>query len=94
MSLVQEYRKYKHLEKEYEYFHTMWYESKPKTAVFLILTNSRHEVLGFVKWYAPWRQYCFFPDKDTIYSRGCMREINEFINFLMMDRKKESQEDV
>ena len=87
MTLVQEFRKHKHLERKYKYFQTLWYESKPKTAVFMLVTNSRYDVLGFVKWYAPWRQYCFFPDKDMVYSRGCMREINEFIDLLMDDRK-------
>jgi hypothetical protein len=35
-------------------------EAKPKTAQFLVKNKSSGFVLGYVKWYGPWRRYCFF----------------------------------
>ena len=35
--------------------------------------------LGEIKWYPPWRKYCFFPAVSTLYEQVCLREIAEFI---------------
>lgn len=35
-------------------------------------------LLGEVKWYGAWRQLCFFPAKETIFERQCLRDIAEF----------------
>ena len=63
-------------------------ELKPKTKVYGVLAKKGNIFLGTIKWYSRWRQYCFFPDKDTIYSRGCLKDIAEFIEKLMKERKK------
>jgi phenylpropionate dioxygenase-like ring-hydroxylating dioxygenase large terminal subunit len=34
--------------------------------------------LGVVKWFAPWRQYSFFPDAGTAWERECLRTVAEF----------------
>ena len=31
--------------------------------------------LGTIKWWGAWRQFCFFPVKDTVFNVGCMRDI-------------------
>jgi len=59
---------------------------KPKTKIYKVL--SKHEdILGEVKWYAPWRQYSFFPEDECIFSKGCMNDINDFMTELMEARK-------
>lgn len=57
-----------------------------KLSIFSILTKQGISI-GEVKWYGNWRQYCFFPDEDSIYDRKCMMEVINFINKLMEDRK-------
>ena len=42
--------------------------------------------LGIVKWYGPWRRYCYFPHGIEIYSAGCLADIQDFINQLMKER--------
>lgn len=62
-------------------------EDKPKTSVFDVF--SKHDnVLGEVKWFPQWRQYCFFPEDDCVFSKGCMNDITDFISQLTEDRKK------
>jgi hypothetical protein len=34
-------------------------------------------------WYGAWRQYCFFPSEEMIFSSGCMQDIIKFIQNLM-----------
>ena len=62
---------------------------KPKTNIYEVV-NSKKEILGKVYWHVPWRQYIFDPEFDTIWSKGCMGEICDFIKGLMDERKKKS----
>jgi hypothetical protein len=42
--------------------------------------NRRYgEQLGVVKWNGQWRQYCYFPTCEAVYSAGCLNDIAEFI---------------
>ncbi len=69
-------------------------EEKPKTAVFDVYTKSGDYVLGEIKWFPRWRQYCFFPEDDCVFSKGCMSDINDFIEQLMQIQKNShNQED-
>jgi len=43
--------------------------------------NSRlGEIIGEIKWNSKWRQYCFFPEKETTWSKGCLIKIVEFLD--------------
>ena len=75
---------------KYIYFDEEFMSSKRKTRVFLCKNNDSHDTLGTVKWYSPWRCYCYFPSEDlneTIYSEGCLDDIRHFIHRLMVLRK-------
>ena len=63
-------------------------EQKPKTKVYGVVNIKSRYRIGKIKWYGPWRQYCFFPDLDTVFNKDCMQYIIEFINKLMEERKK------
>ena len=62
---------------------------KPKTAVYRVVSKSSGETLGSIYWYGSWRQYVFQPEPETIWSRGCMRQVFDFIQKLMEAWKKE-----
>ena len=49
--------------------------------------------LGTIKWHAPWRQYCYFDDINALYSRGCLRDIAEFLEEQMVARGKTPPEE-
>ncbi len=44
--------------------------------------------LGRVEWECGWRQYCFSPGEATVFSKGCLEDVNDFIGQLMAERKK------
>lgn len=46
---------------------------------YAILTRKASVPLGFVSWYAPWRQYTLFPEADTVWSWGCLHDIEAFL---------------
>jgi hypothetical protein len=49
--------------------------------------------IGRVKWHAPWRRYCFFPEADTLYDAACLDEIAGFCNRQMNLRKMSREAD-
>jgi hypothetical protein len=46
---------------QYIYIEFKLVEQKPKTSVYHVLNKRYGDVLGTIKWYAQWRQYCFVP---------------------------------
>lgn len=62
-------------------------EEKPKTDVYAIFARSTLAELGIIQWHAPWRQYCFFPVENTIWSKGCLNEVNALLNKFMDEWK-------
>lgn len=63
-------------------------ERKPKTIIVKV-ENKSMEDLGIIKWYAPWRQYCYMGECDIILAKSCLQDIQEFITELMERRKNE-----
>lgn len=49
-----------------------------KTRRFAAISRQNRRQLGFVKWYAQWRQYTFFPFAATVFDKKCLRELAEF----------------
>ncbi len=68
--------------KLYKYIHFVEIEQKTKTKVYSCRNNNSEIELGIVKWYSSWRQYCFFPSKDTIFNKGCLEDIVDFLEQL------------
>lgn len=52
---------------------------KRKTDIFTVHNKKSNFIIGIIKWYSPWRQYCFFPSKMTVYSYECLQDISNFI---------------
>ena len=62
---------------------------KPKTKVFGVFVkdktviesgvNPQPILLGKIKYYAPWRQYCYFPVGESVLANSCLIDIHTFI---------------
>ena len=65
-------------------FFTM--SSSGKTKVWEIISKVDDSVLGYIKWYANWRQYCFYPEGNTVFNKECLIDIHEFITQEMQRR--------
>ena len=63
-------------------------ERKPKTNVYVVINRLMGCNIGVIKWYRPWRQYCFFPSESTVLHKDCLIEISEFLRKRMEERKK------
>ena len=61
-------------------------ETKTKTKKFAVKNKITDFILGYIKWYASWRRYCFFTNAGgLVFDAGCLNEIKDFINKLMSE---------
>jgi len=73
---------------EHIYFEQDLTPSRRKTQIWACRHVGNEISLGEVRWHPPWRQYCFFPQDQTIYASSCLRDIQDFIRQLMAARKR------
>jgi len=68
----------------YKFIHFVETGKKPKTSTWECRNNSTEDTLGTVKWYGPWRQYCFFPEPigGLVFNDGCLKDICHFMGQL------------
>jgi hypothetical protein len=59
-----------------------------KTDRWEVRNKRSNALLGRIQWHGAWRQYCFFPEGETIFNGACLGHIREFIGELMQMRKK------
>ena len=76
---------------ENKYIHFEQLETKTKTEVWWVKNIRSGAVLGEIKWYGAWRQYCFFPSALSIFNPTCLDDINQFIGELMAQREAVQQ---
>jgi len=57
-------------------------QTTTKTKVFKVNSKRSGDCLAIIKWYAPWRQYCFYSMPQTIFNNTCLLDIVDFINKL------------
>lgn len=76
------------LTNDYKHIILIHLPDKPKTHVLAVQTKNQEVTLGVIKWFAPWRQYCFFPAQECVFSKSCMVDINDVITKLKEDRAK------
>jgi hypothetical protein len=57
-----------------------------KTPIVEVRSRSSNALLGQIKWYGAWRQFCFWPEPATIFNIGCMTDIEAEIAALRNER--------
>ena len=82
----EEVRFLKHHSSKYLSYNYFKYENK-KTLDVVVLSK-KADFLGVIKWYAPWRKYVFFPEKEIILDSICLSCITKTIKTLMREHKK------
>jgi len=63
-----------------------------KTEVVTVNNKHHNMTIGVIKWYGSWRQYCFFPNGETIWNKDCLDDINSVIRDLMNLKNKKKLE--
>jgi hypothetical protein len=76
------------MQTSFQYISFELIRSTGKTGFWLCRNLEHGDVLGEVRWYGPWRQYCLVAQTGVVLSAGCLKDIQAFIEFLMEGRKK------
>ena len=72
---------------KYLEFKQIPYEGKTKR--FEVISKKHCGIiLGRISWYGAWRQYIFSPAFETVWNRDCLKDIQDFLQQLMDERKK------
>ena len=58
-----------------------------KTKIIAIINKHHKEIIGEIRWFSRWRQYCFYPYMNTIWNFNCLNDVNSVITELMTERK-------
>ena len=58
-----------------------------KTKRFEVVSINHGYSLGRISWHGAWRQYTFSPAFETIWNKDCLKDIEEFLQQLMDERK-------
>lgn len=68
-------------------------QENKKTNIYYIYTDEDKEILlGRVKWYSPWRKYCFYPEDNIVWDNKCLTELVEYLNKLNYEYKHKKEE--
>jgi hypothetical protein len=80
-TIIENYKRNYTIIKNYEYITVKKIKiDNRKTGVYAIINKKHESIIGYIKWLGSWRQYCFYPKTDTVYSVGCLNDIIDFIN--------------
>jgi len=53
-----------------------------RTTRYRVMAKRPHHIIGWVRWYGPWKEWCFLPLEGTIWSADCLRDVLELLNTL------------
>ena len=73
--------------KETRYLQFVEKPSNGKMKIIDIVNINHQKVIGQIKWFGRWRQYCFFPCEETVWNKTYMEDVYEVMNDLMEERK-------
>jgi hypothetical protein len=63
-----------------------------RTVVIHVRNKRQNILLGEIRWYGPWRQYCFMPQDDSlILNHTCLHEIAEICRVRTMGQREASR---
>jgi hypothetical protein len=54
-------------------------EPRKRTRDYLVSEKKTGGQLGVIRWYGPWRGYCFFPSWDVVFDGGCLTQIVDWL---------------
>ena len=60
-----------------------------KTKIVVVNSARSGKRLASIHWYGAWRQYTLWPEPDTIWNDGCLRDILEYMAEMKAERAKE-----
>jgi len=67
-------------------------QSLTKTKKIGVYSVTWGNYLGEIKWYVPWRRYCFYPGVNTLFDVNSLQIVQDKIAELMSMRERRTNE--
>lgn len=79
---------------ETEYLRFDHFEPTARRKTWIVQVRARRQrcELGIIAWHSPWRGYTFSPYPSTVFSSGCLADIQACIADLMQERAEKRKE--
>ena len=58
-----------------------------KTHEYSVVNRHGDYEIGRIAWYGEWRQFCFFPAEETVWSDGCLADVRDALAKIAAARK-------
>ena len=58
-----------------------------KTRVVACVNRRSGRLIAYLAWYGPWRQYCLYPEPQTVFNTSCIESITAALKTLTEGRK-------
>jgi hypothetical protein len=62
-----------------------------KTKIWRVMTVAGGTELGQIKWYGPWRRYCFYTEEPMIFDHTWLEEILGFVGRVNAEHREKGQ---
>jgi hypothetical protein len=59
-----------------------------KTHIYEVGSESSGVKLGEIRWFGQWRQYCFYPEDQTIWNENCMYSVVQVLRSLNRNKRE------
>lgn len=78
---------------EYQYFTVREQPRLPcrMTSTYYVVNRRSGTTIGLIRWYGPWRAFCFFPEANTVWSCGCLADLHEALETIAQKHKEEGE---
>jgi hypothetical protein len=63
-----------------------------KTCTWNVYSKVDGFFLGKIKWFSSWRQYCFFPNDNTLWNAECVEDVAKFMREHKADRRVDNSD--
>ena len=77
---------------EHKYVKVVLSHTGEKTNGYTIVSKSNDNPLGYISWYSPWRQYCFYTIEEIVFNHDCLNYIKEYLMKLNKQHRKQKNE--
>jgi hypothetical protein len=63
-----------------------------KTRAWVVRGLRNMHTLGVIRWYGRWRQFVFYPEPNSLFNKGCLSDINTFLDDAYKDWRRSKEQ--
>ena len=53
-----------------------------KVTMYDVINRKTNATIGLISWHNWWKQYCLYPEEETVWSADCLADVQHFIKSL------------